>query len=99
MFKYLQYEDTKDNEQSVFPDCVFYIHVDDKKNYELFFMEVKGYPIKGNKKENDFVKLGKELHIAITKLVNVGVLGPVVVGLLVEGKNRLKILVKVLLTC
>ncbi|ORE08285.1 hypothetical protein BCV72DRAFT_203949, partial [Rhizopus microsporus var. microsporus] len=34
---------------------------------------------------NDFVKLGKQLQVATTKLISVGVVDPIVIGLLVEG--------------
>ncbi|KAG1460270.1 hypothetical protein G6F56_005988 [Rhizopus delemar] len=53
--------------------------------YELFFVEVKR---KGNYQNNhledDLVKLGKEMHTALNKLVKKKVRNPEVVGLLVE---------------
>ncbi|KAG1466911.1 hypothetical protein G6F46_000479 [Rhizopus delemar] len=74
------------NNQTMLPDLVLYADPISKMNYELFFVEVKR---KGNfangHLESDIVKLGKEMQIAINKLILRKVKCPEVVGLLVEG--------------
>lgn len=75
------------NNQTMLPDLVLYADPISKVNYELFFVEVKR---KGNfangHLESDTVKLGKEMQIAVNKLILRKVKCPEVVGLLVEGK-------------
>lgn len=68
------------------PDLALFIEPNSGTKYELFFVEVKR---KGNYQNNhledDLVKLGKEMHTALNKLVKKKVRNPEVVGLLVEG--------------
>lgn len=58
-------------------------------NFELFFVEVKrpGNTSNGTL-ESDLTKLGKEMQIALNKLVLQKVDKPVAVGLLIEGKLK-----------
>jgi hypothetical protein len=69
------------------PDFVLYTSPSSITNYELFFVEVKR---KGNfangTGESDLVKLGKEMQIALNKLVLKKIKNPEVVGMVVEGK-------------
>lgn len=73
--------------QIMIPDLVLFVEPHSATNYELFFVEVKR---KGNYQndylENDLIKIGKEMHTALNKLVKKKVKNPEVVGLLVEGK-------------
>ena len=73
--------------QIMIPNLVLFVEPHSATNYELFFVEVKR---KGNYQnnylENDLIKLGKEMHTALNKLVKKKVKNPEVVGLLVEGK-------------
>lgn len=72
--------------QIMIPDLALFIEPNSGTKYELFFVEVKR---KGNYQNNhledDLVKLGKEMHTALNKLVKKKVRNPEVVGLLVEG--------------
>ncbi|KAI9339737.1 hypothetical protein BD770DRAFT_422365 [Pilaira anomala] len=65
------------------PDLALFIEPNSGPQYELFFVEVKR---KGNYQNNhledDLVKLGKEMHTALNKLVKKKVINPEVVGLL-----------------
>ncbi|KAI8381206.1 uncharacterized protein BYT42DRAFT_604214 [Radiomyces spectabilis] len=70
---------------SLKPDYVMYVEPTAKTNLELFFLEVKDWPNKGNVYEADTVKLGKEMKLGLHKLVNGGVKDPITVGMLVEG--------------
>ncbi|PHZ11633.1 uncharacterized protein RHIMIDRAFT_244120 [Rhizopus microsporus ATCC 52813] len=71
--------------QIMMPDFVLFIKLSSAISYEVFFMEVKR---KGNHSnntlENDMIKLSKEMHIALNKLVVKKVKKPEVVGLLAE---------------
>lgn len=56
--------------QIMMPDFVLFIELSSAINYEVFFTEVKR---KGNHSnntlKNDMIKLSKEIHIALNKLV------------------------------
>lgn len=68
------------------PDLAPFVEVNSTTNYELFFVEVKRKgKYQNNNLENDLVKLGKEMHTALNKLVKKRVRNPEVVGLLIEG--------------
>ena len=68
------------------PDLTLFIEVNSTTNYELFFVEVKRKgKYQNNNLENDLVKLGKEMHTALNKLMKKRVRNPEVVGLLIEG--------------
>jgi hypothetical protein len=67
------------------PDFVLFDNVFDQKNYEFFFMEVKGWPHQSNKGETDTLKLEKQLQIALNKFVSAGIDDPILVSLLVKG--------------
>ncbi|KAF7720915.1 hypothetical protein EC973_005775 [Apophysomyces ossiformis] len=74
--------------QTMIPDFVLYVDPISTVSFELFFVEVKR---KGNYSnghlESDLVKLGKEMQIAVNKLVLQKVASPEVVGLLIEGDS------------
>ncbi|KAI8381207.1 uncharacterized protein BYT42DRAFT_565680 [Radiomyces spectabilis] len=70
---------------SMMPDYVMYAQPTARTNFDLFFVEVKSWPNKGNKHETDTIKLGKEMKLGIDKLVNRSVEDPMTVGMLVEG--------------
>jgi hypothetical protein len=69
------------------PDFVLYTRISTITNHELFFVEFKR---KGNYANgtggSDLIKLGKEMQVAINKLVIRRVTNPEVVGMVVEGK-------------
>ncbi|KAG0176082.1 hypothetical protein DFQ29_006602 [Apophysomyces sp. BC1021] len=74
--------------QTMIPDFVLFVDPLSTLNFELLFVEVKR---KGNfangHLESDIVKLGKEMQIAVSKLVLKKVECPEVVGLLIEEGN------------
>lgn len=76
------------DEQIMIPDFVIFIEPHSAMNYELFFVEVK---IKGNYQnnylENDLIKLGKEMHVALNKLIMSKVKYSEVVGLIIRSKR------------
>ncbi|KAG1521320.1 hypothetical protein G6F47_003389 [Rhizopus delemar] len=82
---WLTYHLVTSDGQIMMPDFVLFIELSSAINDEVFFMEVKR---KGNHSnntlENDMIKLSKEMHIALNKLVVKKVKKPEVVGLLVE---------------
>ncbi|KAG0738426.1 hypothetical protein G6F57_012260 [Rhizopus arrhizus] len=85
-FEWLTYRLTQPSDlQIMIPDLVLFVEPHSATNYELFFVEVKR---KGNYQndylENDLIKIGKEMHTALNKLVKKKVKNPEVVGLLVE---------------
>lgn len=56
--------------QFMMPDFVLFIELSSAINYEVFFMEVKRKGnLSNNTLENDMIKLSKEMHIALNKLV------------------------------
>lgn len=72
--------------QIMIPDLALFVEVNSTTNYELFFVEVKRKgKYQNNNLENDLVKLGKEMHTALNKLVKKRVRNPEVVGLLIKG--------------
>ncbi|CAO3682352.1 unnamed protein product [Rhizopus stolonifer] len=72
--------------QTMVPDFVLYVDPISTMNFELFLVEVKRLGNYSNGSfEKDLVKLGKEMQIALNKLVLHKVNNPVVVGLLIEG--------------
>lgn len=75
--------------QLMIPDLVVYVDPLSTINFELFIIELKkhGNCSNGNF-EKDLVKLGKEMQLAIDKLIIYKVENPEVVGLLVEGKSN-----------
>ncbi|CAO3629978.1 unnamed protein product [Mucor hiemalis] len=77
---------THPNNQTMIPDFTLFMDPLSTMNFELFFVEVKrpGNTSNGTL-ESDLTKLGKEMQIALNKLVLQKVDKPVVVGLLIEG--------------
>lgn len=75
------------SKQMMKPDFALYLSPSSAINYELFFVEVKR---KGNYAngtgESDTVKLGKEMKIALDKLMIKKVKNPEIVGIVVEGE-------------
>lgn len=72
------------------PDLTLFIEVNSTTNYELFFVEVKRKgKYQNNNLENDLVKLGKEMHTALNKLMKKRVRNPEVVGLLIEDTKAI----------
>lgn len=69
------------------PDLALYADPLSTINFELFVVEVKkqGNYSNGNL-EKDLIKLGKEMKLALDKLLQYKVKNPEVPGLLVEGK-------------
>ncbi|KAI9257971.1 hypothetical protein BDA99DRAFT_420922, partial [Phascolomyces articulosus] len=67
------------------PDFVIYTEPYSNKNFEFMFLEVKKKGKQTNVYESYIIKLGKELEIAVDKLVNEEVDSPEVAGILVEG--------------
>lgn len=68
------------------PDLVIYVELHGSK-YELFVLEAKKpWNYNNGNIENDLLKLGKELQVALNKLIVFGVHNPVVPGLHIEGK-------------
>lgn len=68
------------------PDLTPFVEINSTTNYELFFVKVKRKgKYQNNHLANDLVKLGKEMHTALNKLVKKRVRNPEVVGLLIEG--------------
>ncbi|KAI9322918.1 hypothetical protein BX666DRAFT_2017304 [Dichotomocladium elegans] len=75
--------------QAMAPDFVLYVDPLSTINFELFFVEVKRKGNFGNGHlESDIVKLGKEMQIGLTKLVQYKVECPEVVGLLIEDGSK-----------
>ncbi|KAI9247755.1 hypothetical protein EDC94DRAFT_685041 [Helicostylum pulchrum] len=78
------------DQQVMIPDLVLFLEPYSAMNNELFLVEVKR---KGNYQNNhledDLVKLGKEMHTALNKLILKKVKHPEVVGLKVGGKKHL----------
>lgn len=73
--------------QTMLPDFVIFVEPLSAIMFELLFVEVKRRGNKSNgNSESDLVKLGKEMQIALNKLMFQGVVDPEVVGILVEGK-------------
>lgn len=72
------------------PDYVLFIGA--STNFELLFVEVKRTGTWFNS-TGDLVKLGKEMQVALDKLVIKRVNNPTVVGMVVEGKinNQIKV--------
>lgn len=69
------------------PDLTHFINPLLSTNHELLFVEVKRKENYANRNlENDLIKLGKEMQIALDKLVMLKIKEPKVVGILVEGK-------------
>lgn len=76
--------------QLMTPDFVVYVDPISTIKFELFIIEVKKHGNYGNGNlEKDLIKLGKEMQLALDKLVLYKVENPEVVGLLVEGKSIL----------
>lgn len=76
--------------QLMIPDFVVYVDPISTIKFELFIIEVKKHGNYGNGNlEKDLIKLGKEMQLALDKLVLYKVENPEVVGLLVEGKSIL----------
>ncbi|KAI7904958.1 uncharacterized protein BX663DRAFT_501159 [Cokeromyces recurvatus] len=77
---------THPNNQTMISDFTLFVDPLSTMNFELFFVEVKrpGNTSNGTL-ENDLTKLGKEMQIALSKLVLQKVDNPVVVGLLIKG--------------
>ncbi|KAG1459297.1 hypothetical protein G6F46_005517 [Rhizopus delemar] len=72
--------------QLMIPDFVVYVDPISTIKFELFIIEVKKHGNYGNGNlEKDLIKLGKEMQLALDKLVLYKVENPEVVGLLVEG--------------
>ncbi|CAO3651083.1 unnamed protein product [Mucor hiemalis] len=68
------------------PDLVLFMDPFTGSNIELCFVEVKRPGNRSNgHKETDLVKLGKEMQLALNKLVLYRADSPEVVGILVEG--------------
>lgn len=69
------------------PDFVAYVDPMSTINFELFVIEVKKHGNYGNENlEKNLIKLGKEMQLALDKLVLYKVENLEVVGLLVEGE-------------
>lgn len=72
--------------QIMIPDLTLFVELNSSTNYELLFVEVKRRgKYQNSNLENDLVKLGKEMHTALNKLVKKRVRNPEVAGLLIEG--------------
>lgn len=72
--------------QIIMPDFVLYTE-SDTAIYELLFVEVKRRANNlNNDFESDLVKLGKEMQIALNKLIRKRVRNPRIIGLHVVGK-------------
>ncbi|KAG1051327.1 hypothetical protein G6F43_006453 [Rhizopus delemar] len=78
------------SKQTMKPDFALYLSPSSAINYELFFVEVKR---KGNYAngtgESDTVKLGKEMKIALDKLMIKKVKNPEIVGIVVEDHTAI----------
>lgn len=73
--------------QTMIPDFVLFVEPLSLMNFELFFVEVKTRGKTSNSNsESDLIKLGKEMQIAINKLVFQRVKNPQVVGILIQGE-------------
>jgi hypothetical protein len=73
------------------PDFVLLVEPSSAITYELLFLEVKRKGnFQNNHLENDLIKLGKEMHTALNKLILNKVHNPEVIGLWVEGKFTLQ---------
>lgn len=69
------------------PDLTHFINPLLSTNHELLLVEVRRKENYANGNlENDLIKLGKEMQIALDKLVMLKIKEPKVVGILVEGK-------------
>lgn len=69
------------------PHFVLFVDPSSKRSFELMFVEVKRKGSNSNgHHESEVVKIGKEMQVAINKLIFQKVENPEVVGLLVEGK-------------
>lgn len=73
--------------QAMKPNLILFINPLSRTNHELLFVEVKrkGNYANGNL-ESDLIKLGKEMQIALDKLVMLKIKEPEIVGILVECK-------------
>lgn len=81
--------------QVMIPDFALYLDPLSVVNFELFVVEVKKPENFSNGHlETDLVKLGKEMQVALHKLIEKKVESPEVVALLIEGKLILAILFK-----
>lgn len=70
------------------PDLAIFINPSSVTNFELLLIEVKKHRNYSNGNlEKVLVKLGKEMQLALNKLLTHNVKNPEVLGLLVEGKN------------
>ncbi|KAG1502420.1 hypothetical protein G6F46_002929 [Rhizopus delemar] len=77
-----EYQELK---QAMKPDLTHFINPLLSTNHELLFVEVKRKENYANRNlENDLIKLGKEMQIALDKLVMLKIKEPKVVGILVE---------------
>lgn len=80
------------------PDLAVYVDTVPNINFELLTIEVKKQGNCSNGSlEKDLVKLGKEMQLALNKLIIYKVQNPTVMGLLVEGNIRLFYLFDLLL--
>lgn len=72
------------------PDFVLFIDPLSSMNFELLFVEIKrrGNFANGNQ-ESDLIKLGKQMQVALNKMVLKKVQSPEVVGLLVQGTDSI----------
>jgi hypothetical protein len=75
------------NGQMMIPDLVIYIIPLSSINFELFVLEVKKHGNFSNGTfENDMVKLGKEMKLALDKMIMYKVNNPEMIGVLVRGR-------------
>ncbi|KAI7853854.1 hypothetical protein BDC45DRAFT_441612 [Circinella umbellata] len=70
---------------TLIPDFVAYTEPYSDMNFDFMFLEVRKKGKQANVYKSDIIKLGKELKIAVDKLVSEGVNNPEVVGINVEG--------------
>ncbi|GAA5800827.1 hypothetical protein HPULCUR_006266 [Helicostylum pulchrum] len=74
--------------QMMIPDLALYIDPLSVINFELFIVEVKKHGNFSNGTlENDMIKLGKEMKLAVDKLITHKVDSPEIIGLLIRGLN------------
>lgn len=75
--------------QLIIPDLVLYITPLSNINFELFVVEVKKHGNFSNGSfENDMIKLGKDMKLALDKMVAYKVDSPEVISLLIRGKFK-----------
>lgn len=78
-----------EDSQLMIPDLAVYIDAVANIKFELFVIEVKKQDNRSNESlKKDSVKLGKEMKMALDKLIFYNVESRILIGLHFEGKNN-----------